>query len=65
MSLQQQAYHFHGSLLFTGLVGLDEVLKDCQVGITARDKLQKVVGWMQRARLVHCGSVLNYYEVSS
>ncbi|KAL8485562.1 hypothetical protein ACS0TY_027742 [Phlomoides rotata] len=47
---------------FVASKGLDEVIKDCQVGITARDKLQKVVGWMQRARLVHCGSVLNYYE---
>ncbi|KAL6525103.1 hypothetical protein OROMI_030696 [Orobanche minor] len=43
--------------------GLDKVIGECRVGITTRDKLQKVVGWLQRARLVHCGGALNYYEV--
>ncbi|KAL6515563.1 hypothetical protein OROHE_018597 [Orobanche hederae] len=45
--------------------GLDKVIGECRVGITARDKLQKVVGWLQRARLVHCGGALNYYEFFS
>ncbi|KAK6114857.1 hypothetical protein DH2020_007126 [Rehmannia glutinosa] len=44
------------------LQSLDEVIGECRVGVTVKDKLQKVVGWLQRARLVHCGSVLNYYE---
>ncbi|KAI3464488.1 hypothetical protein Pfo_021151 [Paulownia fortunei] len=47
---------------FVASNGLDEVIGECRLGITARDKLQKVVGWLQRARLAHCGSVLNYYE---
>ncbi|KAL3638806.1 hypothetical protein CASFOL_016713 [Castilleja foliolosa] len=42
--------------------GLDEVIRGCRVGITAKDKLQRVVGWLQRARLAHCGSVLNCDE---
>ncbi|KAK6132018.1 hypothetical protein DH2020_034244 [Rehmannia glutinosa] len=44
------------------LQSLDEAIGECRAGVTVKDKLQKVVGWLQRARLVHCGSVLNYYE---
>ncbi|KAL8059685.1 hypothetical protein ABFX02_03G103100 [Erythranthe guttata] len=47
---------------FVSSKGLDELINECRVGITTRDKLQKVVGWLLRAKLAHCGSVLNYYE---
>ncbi|GER49201.1 cytochrome P450 [Striga asiatica] len=42
--------------------GLDKVIGECRVGITTKDKLQRVVGWMQRAKLAHCGSALNCFE---
>ncbi|GFP89779.1 hypothetical protein PHJA_001121700 [Phtheirospermum japonicum] len=44
------------------LQSLNEVIQECRIGITAKDKLQRVVGWLQRARLAHCGSVLNCDE---
>ncbi|KAL3839992.1 hypothetical protein ACJIZ3_024583 [Penstemon smallii] len=47
---------------FAASKGVNELIEDCRLGITAKNKLQKVVGWMQRSRLTHCGSVLNYYE---
>ncbi|KAL6492868.1 hypothetical protein OROGR_032627 [Orobanche gracilis] len=47
---------------FVATNGLDKVIEECRVGITARDKLQKVVQWLQQARLVHCRGALNYYE---
>ncbi|KAH6799963.1 hypothetical protein C2S52_000427 [Perilla frutescens var. hirtella] len=47
---------------FVAPKGLDKLIRECCVGITVKDKLQKVAGWLQRARLVHCGSVLNYSE---
>ncbi|XP_073135530.1 uncharacterized protein [Henckelia pumila] len=42
--------------------GTIELIGECRVGITAKDKLKKVVGWVQQARLAHCGSQINYYE---
>ncbi|PIM99010.1 hypothetical protein CDL12_28496 [Handroanthus impetiginosus] len=48
---------------FASFKGLDELIAECRIGITARDKLQKVVGWLQRARLAHCGSLLNCHEL--
>lgn len=47
---------------FVASKGLDKLIGECRVGITVKDKLQKVAGWLQRARLAHCGSALNYYE---
>ncbi|XP_051139028.1 uncharacterized protein LOC127256856 isoform X2 [Andrographis paniculata] len=44
------------------LQSLDDSIGKCRLGTAAREKLQKVVGWLNRARLAHCGSVLNYYE---
>lgn len=54
----------HVKLYFSNHVGLDTLIRECRVGITVKDKLQKVAGWLQRAKLAHCGSALNYYEVS-
>ncbi|XP_073043689.1 uncharacterized protein [Primulina eburnea] len=42
--------------------GVIELIEECRVGITARDKLKKVVGWLQQVRLARCGSEINYYE---
>ncbi|CAA0827889.1 Unknown protein [Striga hermonthica] len=47
---------------FTAPNGLDKVIEQFRVGITTKDKLQRVVGWMQRAKLAHCGSALNCFE---
>ncbi|XP_051139027.1 uncharacterized protein LOC127256856 isoform X1 [Andrographis paniculata] len=47
---------------FVSSKGLDDSIGKCRLGTAAREKLQKVVGWLNRARLAHCGSVLNYYE---
>ncbi|KAG8378290.1 hypothetical protein BUALT_Bualt08G0122100 [Buddleja alternifolia] len=47
---------------FVASKGIDEMIRECRVGIPTREKLQKLVGWLQRARLAHCGSLLNYFE---
>ena len=54
-----------GTLYFSWRVGLDKLIGESHVGITVKDKLRKVAGWLQRANLAHCGSILNYNEVSS
>lgn len=53
------------AIKFSNHEGLDKLIGEVRVGITVKDKLQKVAGWLQRAKLAHCGSVLNYDEVSS
>lgn len=47
---------------FVASKGLDKLIRECRAGIAVKDKLQKVAGWLQRAKLAHCGSALNYYE---
>ncbi|KAL3513599.1 hypothetical protein ACH5RR_026316 [Cinchona calisaya] len=34
--------------------GIDEIMKDCRIGITAKNKLHKVIDWVQRAGLASC-----------
>ncbi|XP_057795797.1 uncharacterized protein LOC131011914 isoform X1 [Salvia miltiorrhiza] len=47
---------------FVAPKGLDKLIGESRLGITVKDKLQKVGGWLQRANLAHCGSILNYNE---
>ncbi|XP_047977188.1 uncharacterized protein LOC125219291 isoform X1 [Salvia hispanica] len=47
---------------FVSPKGLDKLIGESHVGITVKDKLRKVAGWLQRANLAHCGSILNYNE---
>lgn len=51
--------------IFSNHIGLDKVIGESRIGVTVKDKLQKVAGWLQRSKLAHCGSVLNFNEVSS
>ncbi|XP_027093073.1 uncharacterized protein [Coffea arabica] len=39
--------------------GIDEAMKDCRIGITAKNKLHKVIEWLQRAGLASHDVELN------
>ena len=43
--------------------GIDEAMKDCRIGITAKNKLHKVIEWLQRAGLASHDVELNSDQV--
>lgn len=52
-------------LIYSLFVDVDDVAGGCQVSTSAKDKLHKVIRWLQKSENVHGNDELNHYQVCS